>query len=204
MRRWIFPGRNGARRTREWPVFSRRIMGRTGDGGLGRTGAGGYTHFLDVADIRSAHIPYFACRCVYGQRAVLTDYTTDSPPHAVDLFDFSLAAVLSAKGILDAPSTAAAKGHPGRLLSSSTIRAEEDVPLFLDDVETHLPCVRSTLDLKEICIAYMLYADGIIGVNVRPPPFFRLGISMRIGFQLRIRYLGVFFGSTSRFLCLHR
>ncbi|KAF8192046.1 hypothetical protein BJ912DRAFT_1041417 [Pholiota molesta] len=103
-------------------------------------------------------------RCVYGQRAVLTDYTTELP-HAVELFDFSLAAVLSAKGILDAPSPAAAEGHPGRLLSSSTIRAEEDVPLFLDDVKTHLPCVQSTLDLKEISIAYMLYADGIIGVN---------------------------------------
>ncbi|KAF8169657.1 hypothetical protein BJ912DRAFT_888365 [Pholiota molesta] len=108
-------------------------------------------------------------RCIYGQRALFAAYTT-KPPYAVDVFDFSLAAVLSAKGILDSPSTAAAKGHPGRLLPSSTIRTE-DAPLFLDDVETHLPCVRSTLDLKEIRIAYMLYADGIIGVNVRPPLF---------------------------------
>jgi hypothetical protein len=134
-----------------------------------RNGEGGYTHFLDVEDTCSAHIICFVCRCIYGQRALFAAYTT-KPPYAVDVFDFSLAAVLSAKGILDAPSTAAAKGHPGRLLPSSTIRTE-DAPLFLDDVETHLPCVRSTLDLKEIRIAYMLYADGIIGVNVRPPLF---------------------------------
>jgi hypothetical protein len=137
---------------------------------MGRTGEGGYTHFLDVEDIYSAYILYFACRCVYGQRAVVAENTPERP-HAVDLLDFSLAAVLSAKGLLDVPSTTTAKGHPGRLLLSSTL-PKGDVPLFLDDVETHLPCVRSTLALREIRPAYMLYADGIIGVNVCPPLFF--------------------------------
>ncbi|KAF8169643.1 hypothetical protein BJ912DRAFT_888360 [Pholiota molesta] len=103
-------------------------------------------------------------RCVYGQRAVVAENTPERP-HAVDLLDFSLAAVLSAKGLLDVPSTTTAKGHRGRLLLSSTL-PKGDVPLFLDDVETHLPCVRSTLALREIRPAYMLYADGIIGVNV--------------------------------------
>ncbi|KAF8171138.1 hypothetical protein BJ912DRAFT_911666, partial [Pholiota molesta] len=90
-------------------------------------------------------------RSAYGQRAVL------AAPYAVDVFDFSLAAVLSVQGILGAPAAASEIGKPGHLLPSSVIRTE-DVPLFLDDVETHLPCVRSTLKL-DACRGYILYAD---------------------------------------------
>jgi hypothetical protein len=49
---------------------------------------------------------------------------------------------------------------------SSIIRTK-DFPFFLNDVETHLPCVITTLALKQPYDAYMIHAHGIIGVNVR-------------------------------------
>lgn len=57
-------------------------------------------------------------------------------------------------------------GKPGKLLLSNIIRTT-DVPFFLDDVKTYLPCVISTLDLMHVYDAYMIHADGIVGVNVR-------------------------------------
>jgi hypothetical protein len=119
----------------------------------------------------------FVPRCIYGQRAVLKQVIgTTEPSGAIDIFDFSLAAVLSAQGSLDTHTPSSSpKGQPGKLSPSSVIRTE-DVPLFLDDVETRLPCVISTLHLS-CCSAfmidtqhdpiYMMYADGIIDTNVR-------------------------------------
>jgi hypothetical protein len=116
-------------------------------------------------------ISVFVRRYIYGQRAVFIKHsigtgTTSEPSRTAEVFDFSLAAVLSAQGSLDTRS-ASPRGQPGKLLPASAIRTE-DVPLFLDDVETHLPCVISTLHLTQSCSACMIYADGIIGVNVRP------------------------------------
>jgi hypothetical protein len=92
------------------------------------------------------------------------------PRSAAYIFDFSLAAVLSAKGALpmQPPSSSSVPmGKPGTLLPPSVIRAET-VPIFLADVETYLPCVMSTLDFKKIYPTYMIYADGIVGIHVRP------------------------------------
>jgi hypothetical protein len=118
---------------------------------------------------------FFVPRCIYGQRAVLKqDIDTTEPSGAIDIFDFSLAAVLSAQGSLDTHTPSPSpKGQP---LSPSSVIRIEDVPLFLDDVETRLPYVISTLHLS-CCSAfmidtqhdpiYMMYADGIIDTNVR-------------------------------------
>jgi hypothetical protein len=83
----------------------------------------------------------------------------------VEILDFSFAAVQTAKGMLSMPFPTP-KGKPGTLVPSSIIR-ENDVPFFRADVETHLPCVITTLDLKQPYDAYMIHADGVIGVNVR-------------------------------------
>jgi hypothetical protein len=127
----------------------------------------------------SAHVLCSVRRNVYGQHAVLRRSRSVTKEPYLDVFDFSRAAVVAAQGSLDPPSSSA-EGTPGCLLLSSAIRTE-DVALFLDDVETHLPCVHYTLDLMQSHGAYMIYADGIMVVDVRPPR-----ISMQISFDLRI------------------
>ncbi|KAF8169410.1 hypothetical protein BJ912DRAFT_175019 [Pholiota molesta] len=101
-------------------------------------------------------------RYIYGQRAIfkLTSISMAEPlGHPVDVLDFSLGAVLAARG----PSSSS-DGRHGKLLPSNVLR-RKDAPWFLDDVETRLPCVRSALLLKERCKTYMIYADGIVGVE---------------------------------------
>jgi hypothetical protein len=114
----------------------------------------------------------FVRRYVHGQRCVFPggiigdDNPMQCPPSRyVEILDFSSAAVLTAKGMLPAllPTP---KGKPGTLVPSSIIRSE-DFPFFLHDVETHLPCVITTLALKQPYDAYMIHADGIVGVKVR-------------------------------------
>ncbi|KAF8171485.1 hypothetical protein BJ912DRAFT_119968 [Pholiota molesta] len=117
-------------------------------------------------------------RYIHGQRAIYSEGEIDGLyRRSVTIADFSLAAVLFAKGMLDMPSPApSSKGKPpGTLLLSSTIRTG-DVPIFLDDVETHLPCVASILDLKQTNEFYMIYADGFVGANTHDDNNFRLTI----------------------------
>jgi hypothetical protein len=108
-------------------------------------------------------IPYpFACRYVHGQRVVFPGRNIGVYGLSLYIFDFSLAAVLFAKGM----SSSFTNGEPGTLLAPSTISAET-VPLFLEDVTTHLPCVLSRRDFEQIYETYMIYADGIVGIDVR-------------------------------------
>jgi hypothetical protein len=122
---------------------------------------------------RCSHLTFSTRRYVHGQRVVFTGRNIGEdgqmvwPPRtAAYIFDFSLAAVLSAKGALEMPSSFPT-GKPGTLLPPSVICAET-VPFFLEDVETYLPCVMSTLEFKVIYPTYMIYADGIVGIHVRP------------------------------------
>ncbi|KAF8192055.1 hypothetical protein BJ912DRAFT_1142196 [Pholiota molesta] len=112
-------------------------------------------------------------RYVHGQRVVFTGKNIGEdgqmvwPPRSAPyIFDFSLAAVLSAKSALEMPSSFPT-GKPGTLLPRSVICAET-VPFFLEDVETYLPCVMSTLEFKVIYPAYMIYADGMVGIRTEP------------------------------------
>lgn len=106
----------------------------------------------------SARIEPLARRHVHGQRVVFPGNSMGEDGHTSELsrsvLDFSLAAALFANGA------------PGKLLPPSTVRTQE-VPVFLNDVETRLPCVMSTLDLKQSYTMYMIYADGIVCARVR-------------------------------------
>jgi hypothetical protein len=87
----------------------------------------------------------------------------------VEVLNFSLAAVLSAKGVLIPTSPllpSSARDKLGTLSTSSTIYAGE-VPFLRNEVETHLPYVSYKRDLKQTHAEYMIHADGIVGVNVR-------------------------------------
>ncbi|KAF8192058.1 hypothetical protein BJ912DRAFT_924971 [Pholiota molesta] len=116
-------------------------------------------------------------RYIHGQRAIFPEGEIEGLYRSVRIVDFSLAAVLFAKGMLDMPSYASSSKRkpPGKLLLSSTIRTE-DVPIFLDDVETHLPCVTSILNLKQTNEFYMIYADGFVGADYHDDNNLRLRI----------------------------
>ncbi|KAF8168775.1 hypothetical protein BJ912DRAFT_196465 [Pholiota molesta] len=118
-------------------------------------------------------------RYIHGQRVVWTRPSTDaielnpeSPPNTMEVLDFSLAAVFSAKN--DVPlSPLLEKGKRGTLVASSTIHAAvssmihaEQPPLLKHDVVTHLPCVSTELILKQAYSMYMIYEHGIVGVDV--------------------------------------
>jgi hypothetical protein len=92
--------------------------------------------------------------------------------NSVEVLDFSLAAVLSAGGVLPMPPSSSEGNFPGKLLSSSKLDTSQ-CPLFADDVETRLPCVSCTANLDRRYAKFMIYADGVVGLNVRlsfPPP----------------------------------
>jgi hypothetical protein len=112
------------------------------------------------------------CRYVYGQRAIWTRPLMDAvelhpgrPPNTIEVLDFSLAAVLSAKDVFPV-SSLSEKGKHGTLVAPSTIHVGQ-LPIFKHDVETHLPYVSTEWNLKKEYALYMIYADGIIGVDVR-------------------------------------
>lgn len=64
------------------------------------------------------------------------------------------------------PQSSSEGNFPGKLLSSSKIDTSQ-CTLLEDDVETHLPCVSFTANLEGRYARFMIYADGIIGLNVR-------------------------------------
>ncbi|KAF8169636.1 hypothetical protein BJ912DRAFT_999277, partial [Pholiota molesta] len=114
-------------------------------------------------------------RYIHGQRYVLPasgrnindDAHMTNPSRYVDVLDFSLTAVLSAKGVLTKLRATPSPNKKPRTPLPSSIISVEDVPFFVDDVETHLPCLISTLDFTQVHEAYMIHDDGIIGLNVR-------------------------------------
>jgi hypothetical protein len=121
--------------------------------------------------------PYIR-RYIHGQRVIFPERiygandALEEVPNSMEVLDFSLAAVLSAKGIpipMSASPPSSSQSKPGTLMPSSTIHAGE-VPIFEGDVETHLPCVSYKRDLKQTYAAYMIHADGIVGVNVCSHP----------------------------------
>lgn len=125
-------------------------------------------------------MPFVICRYVHGQR-VLWPSTPghfgtrdETAPSIVEVLDFSLAAVLSAQEI--SPTSAFFEKHKsGTLITSSTIRTEQ-LSVFKDDVETHLPYVSTQWNLKQAYSGCMIHEDGIIGVNVRSPLSFSVSV----------------------------
>jgi hypothetical protein len=111
------------------------------------------------------------CRYIHGQRAIFSEGETGGRSTSVKIMDFSRAAVSFAKGLPPVRSSASSspwirRRKPGTLSLSSTIRTR-DIPVFVDDVETHLPCVTSVLQLERTNEMYMIYADGFVGAKVR-------------------------------------
>lgn len=89
----------------------------------------------------------------------------ERPPNTIEVLDFSLAAVLSAKDV-SPMSPLLEKCKLSTLVTSSTIHAGQ-LPIFKHDVETHLPYVSTEWNLKQPYSVYMIYEGGIIGVDVR-------------------------------------
>jgi hypothetical protein len=108
-----------------------------------------------------------------------------NPSRYVDVLDFSLAAVLSAKGVLPKHRAAPSPKEKPRTPLPSSIISIGDVPFFVDDVETYLPCVISKLDFKQVHEAYMIHDDGIIGLNVRSQLVFSQS-PIKISFRVHI------------------
>jgi hypothetical protein len=63
-------------------------------------------------------------------------------------------------------SSSSSGGKPGTLVPPSRVRARTS-PFFRDDVETRLPCVVAPLDVAQLYLTYMLYAEGVVGMHVR-------------------------------------
>ncbi|KAF8169650.1 hypothetical protein BJ912DRAFT_1048308 [Pholiota molesta] len=108
-------------------------------------------------------------RYIHGQRAIFSEGETSGRSTSAKIMDFSRAAVSFAKGLPPVRSSAASspwtrRRKPGVLSLSSTIR-RRDIPVFLSDVETHLPCVTSVLQLERTNEMYMIYADGFVGAK---------------------------------------
>ncbi|KAF9486106.1 hypothetical protein BDN70DRAFT_889499 [Pholiota conissans] len=110
---------------------------------------------------------YAGLRDIHGQRVVLPVFRGSNlrlypETNSVEILDFSLAAILSV-------------GHhdplenddAGLLLPPTMIKTSE-IPLFLDDVETHLPCVSFTTDLDRTYTSFRIHADGFVGTNMGP------------------------------------
>ncbi|KAF8191365.1 hypothetical protein BJ912DRAFT_298671 [Pholiota molesta] len=113
-------------------------------------------------------------RCVYSQHVLcgrlingVDDFQDITNESMTDL-DFSLGAILHAKDIdmSESPSPSSSESKQlGTLLPSTPIRAGQ-IPIFENDVETHLPCVFYERDFDWPCSNYMIHADGIVGVEV--------------------------------------
>jgi hypothetical protein len=88
------------------------------------------------------------------------------PPNTIEILDFSLAAVSSAKGVSPIPPLLE-NGKRSRLVGPSMLVAGRmGIGFFKDDVGTHLPCVSMEWELQREYALYMIYEDGIIGVDV--------------------------------------
>jgi hypothetical protein len=99
-------------------------------------------------------------RYVYGQRAAFACSKT-----GIDVFDFSLAAVLSAKGCIPAPS---ASGASWELSLSTRVGPLHECPFFEDNFSTYLPYVHITRDVKQKYMSVMIYADGLVCMDETP------------------------------------
>jgi hypothetical protein len=94
-------------------------------------------------------------RYIHGQRVAFAGRGRSGTD--VVVFDFSLAAVLSAKGCIPAPSV------PSWELSSSTlIDSSHECPFFADDFSTYLPYVHTTRDIKLKWSDILFCADGLV------------------------------------------
>ncbi|KAF8199013.1 hypothetical protein BJ912DRAFT_686105 [Pholiota molesta] len=99
-------------------------------------------------------------RYVHGQRAAFPGRGSSSTD--IEVFDFSLAAVLSAKGCIPAPSASS-----WELSSSTRVGPSYDCPFFADNFSTYLPYVRITRDVKLQYSDVLIYADGIVCMKNR-------------------------------------
>ncbi|KAF9472986.1 hypothetical protein BDN70DRAFT_937775 [Pholiota conissans] len=103
-------------------------------------------------------------RFVHGQRVIFSPSPTSDIVHVLD---FSLAAVLTATGAL--PTTSLPTSTESPMAMGFSLLPEEEiedtVPLFLDGIVTRLPCVLIRRTLWRRYPAYMVYADGVIGVS---------------------------------------
>ncbi|KAF9482976.1 hypothetical protein BDN70DRAFT_874392 [Pholiota conissans] len=108
---------------------------------------------------------------IHGQRVVYAgsvagheDHLPMSLSRSVMILDFSLSAVLSARGVfpLLLPSP---QNDSGALSLSNKIDAS-NVPIFAEDVETYLPCVTRTWYFDKSYMGYLINADGVIGARI--------------------------------------
>jgi hypothetical protein len=118
------------------------------------------------------------CAAAAGQRVVQHSRSGERDagrgPPALEVLDFSLAAVLAAQGVLPRPRPppSAPMRSPGMLVAPSIVRH----PDFQGDVETRLPYVCSTRELAKRYSQFVINEECqcIIGLAVRPPIRFSL------------------------------
>ncbi|KAF9474746.1 hypothetical protein BDN70DRAFT_884502 [Pholiota conissans] len=121
--------------------------------------------------LRPSSIPTHWQRYIHGQHVVYPLFSRPGVSYSVKMLDFSLAAVLNANGIDLTPSPSSSSttsesafGHV-TLMPPSTISAMDE-PYFLDIVETHLPCVTLERQFKASYAGYMVYENGVVGINI--------------------------------------
>ncbi|KAF8194952.1 hypothetical protein BJ912DRAFT_160020 [Pholiota molesta] len=99
-------------------------------------------------------------RYIHGQRAAFA--CSGVPSADIDVFDFSLAAVLSAKGCIPAPIPS---GTIWDLSLSTRVGPLHDCPFFADNFSTYLPYVHIMRGLALDYTGVIVYADGLVCTN---------------------------------------
>jgi hypothetical protein len=116
--------------------------------------------YISICTLLNLSQFYARSRYVHGQRAAFPGRGSSSTD--IEVFDFSLAAVLSAKGCIPAPSATS-----WELSSSTRVGPSYDCPFFADNFSTYLPYVRITRDVKLQYSDVLIYADGIVCMKNR-------------------------------------
>ncbi|KAF9473961.1 hypothetical protein BDN70DRAFT_885353 [Pholiota conissans] len=103
---------------------------------------------------------------VHGQRVVCPGHSSNEDQEMdarIEVLDFSLAAVSSATPEGAHMSQESASGH----LLPPTVISKDAIRFFLDDVVTSLPCVMLKRKIARAHETYMIYSNGIVGLNFR-------------------------------------
>ncbi|KAF9476434.1 hypothetical protein BDN70DRAFT_923280 [Pholiota conissans] len=111
----------------------------------------------------------------HGQRALLPRVYDGLPQldrDGITVLDFSLASVMAAQGKQIPFSTTPvseseqiSERKSGTLLPPTTIQCSK-IPVYTDDVETHLPCVAIDVEIQGMETLYMIDEDGLLRLNL--------------------------------------
>ncbi|KAF9471082.1 hypothetical protein BDN70DRAFT_926265 [Pholiota conissans] len=107
------------------------------------------------------------CPCPMGYDGKENGTIQNDVFDSLSVLDFSIGAILSAKGRLDGDldtSESESKRMRGSLVPPVKILAS-DVLIYADDVENRLPCVSCEVDTQWIYDSYFLNADGIVCIS---------------------------------------